>query len=152
LDQTDKYTRFGVELGIGLQYAPSSDAMAVIDFGLRYDKLDGEFAGANTYDASLKTFTFPFFKAGADVKVFDWMDLRVGATSSWDKTTRENDFPRKLIQNYANNATYLGFGFHWGNLHVDTYTDPDLFLDGFNFISGTTNNMNFQISALYEIM
>ncbi len=152
--QTDKYTRSGVELGVGLQYAPSSDAMAVIDFGLRYGKLDGEFAitGAPTNDASLKTVTVPFFKAGADVKVFDWMDLRLGATSYWDRYTLENDSPYKLTQNYADNATYLGFGFHWGNLHVDTYTDPDLFLDGFNFISGTTNNMNFQISALYEIM
>jgi len=154
LAQTDKYDWFGFELGAGLQYAPSNDAMAVIDFGLRYEKLDGEFknTGGSTRDASSKTLAIPFFKAGADLKVFNWMDVRFGATSYWDRSTLESDFPDKLIQNYADNATYLGFGFHWGNLHVDTYTDPDMFLDGFNFLSGTTNSMNFRISALYEIM
>ena len=155
LAQTDKYTRFGIEVGVGLQYAPSSNALAVIDFGLKYNKLDGEFKDITTYDASLKTVTIPFFKAGADVKVFRWMDLRVGATTYWDRKTRENDFkliPDKLTQNYANNETYLGFGFHWGDLHVDTYTDPNLFLKGFNFISGEKTSMNFQITALYELM
>ncbi len=158
LEQTDKYTRFGIEVGVGLQYAPSSNAMAVIDFGLKYDKLSGEFRDTTTtYDASLKTVTIPFFKVGADVKVFRWMDLRVGATTYWDRTTRENDFrvqnlEDELSQNYANNDTYLGFGFHWGDLHVDTYTHPDLFLKGFHFISGQEQNMNFQITALYELM
>lgn len=156
LAQTDKYNSFGIELGAGLQFAPSNDAMAVIDFGIRYDKLDGEFKNTDTaigtHDASLKTTAVPFFKAGADLKVFNWMDLRVGATSYWDRRTRENDSPDRLLQNYAKNKTYLGFGFHWGDLHIDTYTDPDMFLDGFNFLSGATNSMNFQITALYELM
>ncbi len=156
LAQTDKYDWFGIEFGAGFQFAPSNDAMAVIDFGIRYDKLDGEFKNTDTaigtLDASSKTTAVPFFKAGADLKVFKWMDLRVGATSYWDRHTVENDSPYKLIQNNTQNATYLGFGFHWGDLHVDTYTDPDLFLKGFNFISGETNSMNFQISAIYELM
>jgi len=156
LAQTDKYNWFGIELGAGIQYAPSNDAMVVIDFGIRYDKLNGEFRNTDitigTHDAFLKTTAVPFFRAGADLKVFNWMDLRLGATSYWNRHTRENDFPNKLIQNYADNATYLGFGFHWGNLHVDTYTEPHLFLDGFNFLSGRSNDMNLWISALYEIM
>ncbi len=156
LRQTDKYTRLGVEVGCGLQYAPSSNALAVIDFGLMYHKTDGEFKDSLTYKASLKTLTFPFFKAGADVKVFDWMDLRVGATNYWDRTIRENDFrwagsEEELRMYRADNKTYLGFGFHWGDLHVDTYTDPNLFLRGLNFISGSNTDMNFQISALYEM-
>ncbi len=153
LYQTDKYTLFHFDLGSGLQYAPSNDVMVIMDFGLIYEKLDGEFKDTSTtHDAAMKTFTIPFFKAGADVKVFNWMDLRLGATSYWDRSTRENDSNNKLIQNYANNATYLGFGFHWGNLFIDTQTDPDLFLDGFNFLSGASNDMNFRISACYKIM
>jgi opacity protein-like surface antigen len=157
LAQTDKYDWFGLELGGGLQYAPSNDAVVILDFGIRYDKLDGEFRNTDTlignHDATSKTTAVPFFRAGADLKVFNWMDLRLGATSYWDRYTHENDFPNKLVQNYADNATYLGFGFHWGNLHVDTYTDPQLFLNGFDFISGGgSGDMNMQISALYEIM
>ncbi|HWR83216.1 MAG TPA: hypothetical protein VN285_07930 [Candidatus Deferrimicrobium sp.] len=153
LAQTDKYSWFGFELGTGLQYAPSNDAMVVLDFGFRYDKVDGDFTvGSATVEATAKTFTIPFFRAGADLKVFDWMDVRLGSTSYWERFTRENDASDKLLQDFANNNTYLGFGFHWGDLHVDTYTHPDLFLKGFNFISGETTSMNFAISALYEIM
>ncbi len=159
LQQTDKYNWFGLELGAGLQYAPSNDAMAVVDFGLQYEKLDGDFSpvGQTTLEASEKCFTIPYFRLGGDFKVFRWMDLRLGATSFWDRCTLENDDPAvqdKFTENYANNMTYLGFGFHWGNLHVDTYTDPEIFLDGFNFISGrsSSRDMNLKISALYEIM
>jgi opacity protein-like surface antigen len=156
LAQTDKYNWFGLELGAGIQYAPSNDAMVILDFGIRYDKFDGEFKNTDitigNHDASSKTTAVPFFRAGADLKVFNWMDLRLGATSYWDRHTRENDLPNKLVGNYADNATYLGFGFHWGDLHVDTYTEPHVFLDGFNFLSGQSNDMNLWISALYEIM
>ena len=35
----------------------------------------------------------------------------------------------------------------------DTYTDPELFLNGFDFISGNgSGDMNFQLSATYEMM
>jgi opacity protein-like surface antigen len=157
LAQTDKYSFFSFNLGSGLQYTPSNDATAVLDFGIMYRKLKGEFTptGGQIREASEKTLTIPYFKAGTDLKVFNWMDLRLGATSYWNRRTLENDdptVPDKLIQNYPKNKTYLGFGFHWGNLHVDTYTDPQLFLNGFNFISGQTSSMNAQISALYEIM
>jgi hypothetical protein len=54
--------------------------------------------------------------------------------------------------NQPENETYLGLGFHWNRLHVDVQSNPDLFLDGFNFISGESNSMNFRISALYEMM
>jgi hypothetical protein len=54
----------------------------------------------------------------------------------------------------AENQTYLGFGFHWGRLHIDTQTDPDLFLRGFDFITGNGggSDMNARISAVYELM
>jgi hypothetical protein len=158
--QTAEYSLFGFEVGSGLQYTPSNDATVILDFGLKFDKVSGDFENYRDTEktknkATLKTLALPFFRAGADLKVFDWMDLRLGATSYWNRRTRENDSqtsPDKFIQNWANNTTYLGFGFHWGNLHVDTYTDPGLFLNGFNFISGQTSNMNFQLSAVYDIM
>ncbi|MEW5993640.1 MAG: hypothetical protein AB1744_04500 [Candidatus Zixiibacteriota bacterium] len=155
LQQSDTYNWFGFEVGTGLQYAPSNDAMAVIDFGFQYQKLDGDFDNAATglVEASSKTLTIPFFRAGADLKVFNWMDARFGATSYWDRNTLEADLPDDFTMNYANNETYLGFGFHWGNLHVDTYTDPEVFLNGFDFLTGqSSSDFNFRLSALYEIM
>ncbi len=159
LAYTDKYNYFGFEIGSGLQYAPSNDATAVIDVGLQIQKLDEDLDDSvdGLYEASDKITTIPFFRAGADLKVFNWMDVRFGATSFWNRESYEFSVPlfpaEEYSANYADNATYLGFGFHWGNLHVDTYTDPELFLNGFDFISGGgSGNMNFQISALYEIM
>jgi len=31
----------------------------------------------------------------------------------------------------------LGVGLNFGKFHLDTYTDPQIILDGFNFISGS---------------
>jgi hypothetical protein len=157
LFETDKFTFLEIDLGIGLQFAPSNDAMAVIDAGIQYSKLDGEYDNNGVIiDAKGKTFTLPYFKMGADLKVFNWMDLRLGSTSYWDRDSFEASDPGVVLEdfsmNYPSNNTYLGFGFHWGNLHVDTYTDPEVFLNGFNFISGNSSSFNYQLSALYEIM
>jgi hypothetical protein len=160
LAETDKYNWFMIDLGVGLQYAPSNDAMAVIDAGIQYYKLSGDNTttgtGGATVDANEKVLTIPYFKMGADLKVFNWMDLRLGAESFWDRYSFDAQSGSTIFedyaQNYPSNETFLGFGFHWGNLHVDTYTDPQVFLNGFNFISGQTSSFNWQLSALYEIM
>ncbi len=154
--ETDKYTHSIADLGVGLQYTPVKNVLAVLDFGLNYDKLKGEFTPtAGVLDqASVKTFTMPYFKVGFDADVFKWMDIRLGATSYWKNETYENVTTNgEHIRNYADNETFLGFGFHWNRLHVDTQTDPDLFLRGFDFINGKDNNrnMNFRISFVYEM-
>ncbi len=157
LSQTDKYTWTVFDLGSGLQYSPSNDVIAVLDFGIMFDKVKGEFtrprAGLpDTTDEATETInSLPYFKVGLDAKVFNWMDVRFGTTSYWDRRTLENSGGYNFKRNYADNDTHFGFGFHWGNLHVDTYTDADLLLDGFYFISGESNYMNWYISALYEI-
>jgi len=155
LAETDKYTRTTVDLGVGLQYAPSSQVLTVLDFGFMYDKLNGEFKPASgaSEEATMKDISFPYFKFGFDASVFKWMDIRLGATSYWDRMTLEAPSNDEFFTNSPDNATYLGFGFHWGNLHVDTNTDPELFLRGFDFINGAdhTGDMNFRISAAYEI-
>jgi hypothetical protein len=155
LQETDKYTTTGFELGCGWNYTPATNVLAVMDFGIQYYKWKGEMtpAGGTASEASDTYTTIPYFKIGLDADVFKWMDIRMGATSYWD---REKWVPAPSLErkyNYPYNDTYLGFGFHWNRLHVDTYTDPGLFLNGFNFISGRdSGQMNLQISALYEMM
>ena len=94
----------------------------------------------------------PFWSIGLEADVFKWMDVRFGAVSDWTsyKTEMPNTFEE--TEKWPDNRTYVGFGFHWGRLHVDTYTDPELFLEGFDFISGNgSSDMNLYISALYEM-
>ena len=72
----------------------------------------------------------------------------------WRNNSLENvSANAEFIDRFPENQTYLGFGFHWNRLHIDTYTDPEIFLNGFDFISGDgPGDMNFRISAVYEMM
>ena len=152
----EKFTGFLFELGIGQVYTPSNNVEAVIDFGILYSRVKDEFedntvSPVTTTEVTFKTRTIPFFKLGLDAEVFSWMDVRFGATSFWDRFSADDNVSEVKF-NFANNDTFLGFGFHWGHFHVDTYADPQLFLEGFNFISGGSEDMNFQISATYEML
>ena len=147
---------FLFDIGSGMSYTPSSNVLAVLDFGITYDYRKSEYnpPSGRTNERTSSVFTFPYWKLGLEAEVFDWMDIRLGATSYWTRTTSKDEtgiLLSKEKEGQANNGTYLGFGFHWNKLHVDTYTDPNLFLKGFNFISGSTTDMNFRISAQYEM-
>ena len=148
----EKFTAFVVNLGIGQIYTPSNNVEALMDFGIMLDRTKDEFTDTVTTELKTKVTTIPYFKIGLDAEVFSWMDVRFGATSFWDRVNVEVISAFEFKDNFANNTTYLGFGFHWGNFHVDTYADPQLFLEGLNFISGANQNMTFQISATYEML
>jgi len=176
----EKHTLFGFEGGIGMHYTSGPDLLAVMDFGVRYwkTKEEGDFItdpGVDypTNDDYTRTeFTLPFLKIGFEGSVFKWMDVRFGATTYWDMNKSESEYtyyPWSYSNTYKYNEvwnqTYLGFGFHWGRLHVDVMTDPEVFLRGFNFISGDGPRiydeyyyydegygyMNTQMSVLYEM-
>ncbi|MDH4158575.1 MAG: hypothetical protein OEW00_15005 [candidate division Zixibacteria bacterium] len=152
LRQTDEYSMTTLDLGVGLQGTPATNVLMVLDFGLIMDRFKGAFKpeGGDEEEASLKTATLPYFKIGFDADVFKWLDVRFGSRTYWDNRTIEVDDGGKQKWHYSDNQTYLGFGFHFNRLHIDTRTDPNLFLDGFNFISGEDTEMNWQISAVYE--
>lgn len=156
---TTTFTGTMFEFGIGQVYTPSNNVEAVLDFGFMYSSIKHKFedvgTATNNFERKDKVTTVPFFKLGLDAEVFRWMDVRFGATSNWNRETDDQStstVTSELKFNRAMNATYMGFGFHWGNFHVDTYADPQLFLEGFNFISGGNQDMNFQISATYEML
>lgn len=153
--EREKNNVFRIDLGSGIQYTPAVNVLAVMDIGIIYDKVKTEMTDdeAAKTERTVSTFALPYFKIGLDADVFRWLDLRFGATSYWN--TRTDDLETAGIKDtrkWPDNETYLGFGFHWSRLHVDVQTDPELFLDGFNFISGQSNNMNFRLSAVYEMM
>ena len=156
--EEEKLTAFIIDLGMGQVYTPSNNVEAVFDFGIRMENNKYEYTDGTDTEEDKWTFTtIPYFKIGMDAEVFSWMDVRLGATSFWqrfkDEFVQSNPlFSSEDKMGYADNQTYLGFGFHWGNFHVDTYADPQLFLEGFNFISGGNQDMNFQISATYEML
>jgi len=154
-DYVEQWKSMAFELGAGINYTPATNVLAVADVGFVYYKVKDEYTpdGGTTDEYNNTNFAMPYFRLGLDADIFKWLDVRMGAQSIWDRETDEyKPSGDKEKWNYAQNDTYLGFGFHWNRFHVDAYTDPELFLDGFNFISGSTNTMNFQLSAVYEMM
>ena len=162
-----KYTE--IDLGVGMQYVPTTNVLAVFDFGVKFTSLNQErtykvegnysYGVDTTFEYKRKINSFPYFKIGVEADVFHWLDIRLGATSMWNSYTYEYDESdyygwssnTKYTYKYPYNATYLGVGLNFNRLYIDCYVSPDLVLDGFNFISGETNEMNYQLSLLYEM-
>lgn len=143
-----------LDAGCGMHYMPVTNILAVLDFGFQYGKIKDEYTLDVDSAARIvnnTTTMLPYWKIGLEGEVFNWLDVRFGAVSDWKSSKLESDFVTDVKRNEAANNTYLGFGFNWNRLHVDAYTNPNLFLRGFNFISGSNEDMNFRLSALYEM-
>ncbi len=159
LAYSSKLTAF--ELGCGMHYQPVTNVLAVLDFGFQMGKITEEYTNL-MLDTSVNykntETNLPYWKLGVEGDVFPWLDVRFGAVSNWFSWKVENDVSGSLDykSSGASTWTYLGLGFNWNRLHIDTYTDPELFLKGFDFISGSDyygggSYMNWQLSVLYEM-
>ena len=154
LNETVTNDLFRFEAGSGFEYVPANNVLAVLDLGFIYDNVtttETDASDGDEFETKYSTLVFPYFKVGFDADVFTWMDLRFGSTSYWEWETIDAG-GSKDKRGYPDNDTYLGFGFHWNRLHVDVHANQAMFLDGFNFLSGASNNMNFRISAVYDMM
>ncbi len=146
-----KLTRTMFEVGCGMNYTPVTNVLAVLDFGFQYEKIkwEDDVTADSIAEGSDAWTNFPYFRLGVEGEVFSWLDARMGVTSEWANFKVEDAFKAGDIIN----QTYLGAGFNFNRLHIDTYMDPEILMDGFNFISGSNDaeDMNFQVSILYEM-
>jgi len=159
-DTKDEYSRTAFDIGFGMNYTPGPDMLAVIDFGFAMESVKVKYSGDGyTVDQrgeEKETYlVFPYMKLGFEGEVFSWMDVRAGGiTSLWtSKDKWESDFEVDETWDDDWVQTYLGLGFHWGRLYLDTYMDPQIVTEGFNFISGTdfAAPMNWSVSMVYEM-
>lgn len=167
----NEYKMMVLDGGLGLNYTPAAGILAIADFGIAFEQ-DKEKLGDiissdpleyETREYKTTWFTLPYFKIGLDAVVFNWMDLRMGATSYWENEKETNDYPADYYStgdpaftneykwSYVSNSTYLGAGFHWGNLLIDAQINPEIIINGFNFISGESQQMNYQVSFKYNM-
>ena len=151
-----KQSRTAFEVGCGMNYTPVTNVLAVIDFGLQYEKIKTEYeeTADSSGEATDSWTAFPYFRVGVEGEVFSWLDARMGVTSDF-ASYKYKDEGDGYNYKYGDivNTTYLGAGFNFNRLHIDTYMDPQLLLDGFDFVSGNSNTgqMNFEVSVLYEM-
>ncbi len=152
-----------IDFGAGINYTPTTNVLAVLDLGFQINTVKDEFTpgpDGEVTDAYEYKWTYnhmPYWKIGMEGEVCNWMDIRLGATSWWEGYKSEyttTGYVRTFKDNGSWNYTYLGVGLNFGKFHLDTYTDPQIILDGFNFMSGSDDawDLNFRVSALYELM
>jgi len=169
-----------IDFGLGMNYNPTAKILAIADIGVAFVKdnekykqwnLDDSLVTDNEYKYS--TTYLPYIKIGLEGEVFKWLDARLGAASYWRKYTYESDYgqggvdggayTQKYSSSYPYNSSYMGLGFHWGNFYIDTYMDPAIILDGFEFIRGNNQyeeeywygqdrRMNYNVTLRYDML
>jgi hypothetical protein len=150
---------FQVNAGCGANLKPNEKALIAGDFGFLVSSKKRE-QSDQFKTSELKESDFKLYlQLGAEGNLNKWMKIRMGAADVLNLKTNEvkpyttsESYNSKIIRFGFPSATYLGLGFQFGKLDVDTYINPKIFLEGFNVFSGRTNSMNFQISALYNFL
>ncbi len=162
---TEEWATFDVEIGLGLNYTPSSKVHAVLDFGFQYTKADNEvdldgngvLTDPGDVDASVKEISIPpYYALGFDAEVLGWLDIRLGASNIRRVQTVSSSAAGAVDVDAAFDDvnTYVGVGMHWGNLTIDANIDPQFVTEGPDFIGGDgtngSNNMFMYLAATYN--
>lgn len=150
---TDKMTT--IDLGCGWNLRPQERILLVGDVGVAFisEKYEDEttyylmepFEPDTTYSYEWKYSDnyLPYFRLGLEGEVAKWWDVRLGVVKRWVGSKMEypadwdwENQNRTVKEGYATTDTYLGSGFHFGNLDLDIWLDPAFVLNGPNFVSG----------------
>ena len=155
---------------LGTNFQVSDDVMTVTDFGIAFysnksentwitdPDVDPTVVQEQVYDSSGSA--LPYFKLGLDGKVLKWLDLRIGASTTWDSGEWTHDsvinpdpgdtsYTEIQKDNGADTDLYLGAGMHWGNLSIDVQMETDFMENGPNFISGENDVLFNRVSMKY---
>jgi hypothetical protein len=161
-DEKASATILRLKAGLGWNWTPSEDVLAVFDGGASYSHTSGKYeyvadTSSTTYDEKYTGTEFVLFylHSGFEATMFPWLTVRAGASTNWDwntGTVEEEDNPEEwkdtYKENYSSNDTYLGVGFHWGEWHIDSHIDPAWLLNGPYWLTGESNTMNWGLSVL----
>ena len=145
---TDEYKEndFMVDLGWGVNIRPVDRVLLLFDLGISYD--NGKYtATVEGTDTETKTtmMNLPYYKIALEGHVTKWWDVRLGAEKYW----HSHKVTDVKTEGYAMTDTYLGSGFHFGNLTLDAWLNPDFVLNGPNFVSGWQGDVAYMASIKY---
>jgi len=147
-DAADKKTTnkdMNLDLGWGVNVRPVDRVLLIFDLGIMYDNLKQKDETVSTEEQTTTTMNLPYYKVGLEGHVTKWWDVRLGAVKMW------HNYKQKDVEGWSDGTTdtYLGSGFHFGNLTLDAWLDPAFVLNGPNFVSGYTGNLAYMASIKY---
>jgi hypothetical protein len=135
-----------ITAGLDLRMELFEDVFVVPGVGLRYAQQTLEGGGNVDRDVD-RLVSLPFYSVGVDVKIWDWLDFRFGASQSVDFIRRSTTTAGVTVENRASSvATNLatGLGFHLpvqeSMLSLDINVNPLFWIQGPDFISGNGSN------------
>jgi len=127
-----EYSSSMFRLGVGNNWTPKEDMLAIAEFGLKSMgetmKPDG---GEEATDSEMSI----FWRLGIESEIFSWMKARFGAQRDWVGATYES-MPGKPEWSSSVTTTYLGTTVHWNRFQADLLVHPDFLGYGPNFVSG----------------
>ncbi|MBI5058182.1 hypothetical protein HZB60_00190 [candidate division KSB1 bacterium] len=150
-ERTHKTTAFS--FGAGHNWWPADNALVIFDFGFAMRSTAHEFKPATTpsSDSTDSWSAMPYWRVGAETKVFGWLDGRIGAERFWASHTPNGDRDDEMTHSYMQTNTYVGATAHWNRLSLDLLVHPDFLMKGPYFVSGdATTEMFSQVSLVYD--
>jgi hypothetical protein len=136
-----------INLGVGVNLYPDDDILLLFDLG--FEMWNETTEETDNADITEGYFTLPYYRVGLEGYVFKWWTVRLGAGKFWEKMNMEVADYQNEVYGYATTNTYIGSGFHFGNLTFDVWMDPGFFNRGPNFVSGYDGDLAMWTSVLY---
>ena len=119
-DATDYTSKnMGVDVGWGVNIRPVDRVLVLFDFGI--DLLSNKVKTGTNPEFTTTYMNLPYYKIGLEGHVTKWWDLRLGAVKEWNTMSNDNEESGTTTTN-----TYLGSGFHFGNLTLDANINPQV--------------------------
>jgi hypothetical protein len=148
-----KHTTTAFSIGAGHNWWPTDNALVIFDFGFAMTSTKHEFKPATNpkSDSTSSWSAMPYWRVGAETKIFGWLDGRVGAQRYWGSMTPNGDQTTEETYSQIQTSTYVGATAHWNRLSLDLLVHPNFFENGPYFVSGaTTGGMFEQVSLVYD--
>jgi hypothetical protein len=178
-DSTYKLTATDVRLGLGHNWKPIEDVLAIFEVGvsLHGEKTESSRHWTSSYDSvhtvaetgateekhrstdSTRSFSskmtmnsLPYWRLGFETNIFPWLSGRLGAERRWvSRTWDKVSFYRPENKGtYSLTSTYLGATAHWHRLVLDLLVEPNFMGSGPNFISGYNGMLFSRVSLKYD--
>ena len=140
-------------IGAGHNWWPADNALIIFDFGFSMKSTAHEFKPATTpsSDSTSSWSAMPYWRVGAETKIFGWLDGRLGAERFWSSMTPNGDRDDEMTMSKMMTNTYVGATAHWNRLSLDLLVHPDFLMKGPYFVSGDqTTDMFSQVSLVYD--